>query len=313
MATDLSNKTPQIENFANCLSCEAKYDENKQTPKVLPCGNTICMQCIEESEGRINCKSCQQEHFVSAKTLPTNNLIVDILKKMSQPKPKNVCFLSLSPKPASSYGRQASVWAVDAANVYDNIADPQYNTYRCLETNDLLEKYMSDVDAKLGVLNSSLETGKRKIEADVEAVQREVAGAAQELVDKIEKQKFVMLDDLAGIRKELLNAYTPANQAFVEFQKDCNQRFERIREAVQKITNRDSIDSIGPMTMLIGKLENLNAKILDNQKVNRKFLIILNEFKKGPTLALVFFVCLLLVFIFKLLNLIRQIVSFKSI
>ena len=66
--------------YDNVVLC--RIDKNDahilREPRVLPCGNTACLDCIQrrlEKTGNLNCEfeTCQQAHQIkSAKNLPTN-------------------------------------------------------------------------------------------------------------------------------------------------------------------------------------------------------------------------------------------------
>ena len=58
----------------NLIRCEFNSEDFHifNDPRSLPCGNSACFSCIEESvvDGQLNCKSCNQVHNVIIKDLP---------------------------------------------------------------------------------------------------------------------------------------------------------------------------------------------------------------------------------------------------
>ena len=69
----------QVNNFLNCKKCEGRLDE----PKLLPCGNSICSQCVSliqlTNYREFECLVCQDKHEMPKNGLPISKALVDIL------------------------------------------------------------------------------------------------------------------------------------------------------------------------------------------------------------------------------------------
>jgi hypothetical protein len=255
-----------------CFSCSATYN----VPIILPCGNTICLKCIEENDYIITCQACDKKHFLSPKNLTTNKLISELMRLENQEKKtSNVFFRQLSlTEPTMSnrrYTRQPSIWMPDAAaaadDEYENISDPKFREYLVDEVNKSLAEHLAKVDAKVNLINNALELGKQKIDDDTNAIARSIEDAAQALIKKIENQKCVMLDDVCAIKKELLNEYQEQKE-FKELKDECQKIMTKVKADLQVIQHkRKSTDAYRPMVLLTEKLEYLNAKINDKRKV----------------------------------------------
>ena len=75
----------QIDENLICPNCNEKFIE----PKMLPCGETICNNCItvitKNKKDEFECPLCEEKHDLpSNKNFPTNKTVLKILKK--QPK-----------------------------------------------------------------------------------------------------------------------------------------------------------------------------------------------------------------------------------
>ena len=75
----------QIRSNLVCRNCKQTYDE----PKLLPCGETICNNCItllirknQEEKPCIKCVFCDDLHMVPENGFTTNKLILKLLNEM---------------------------------------------------------------------------------------------------------------------------------------------------------------------------------------------------------------------------------------
>ena len=69
-----------------CSFCTNSFDLLDNSPRILPCGNLICLKCACQSprnlgELSINCKYCSKEHFIEDlnNDLPISQLVIDCL------------------------------------------------------------------------------------------------------------------------------------------------------------------------------------------------------------------------------------------
>lgn len=266
-----------------CFNCSYTYD----VPIILPCGRTVCFKCIDENDFIIDCQKshdkpdgvkypglhgaeCFEKHYLSPQKLITNNVVLELLNSRNgngnlnippTPVPKPVPFL-----------RQHSVWnqaETASHHEYDNINDPRFQDYLNDEMNQILADHLCNVKAKVDLVNTSYETATQKIESEIKLLTDQIEEAAKELIEKIQAHKFVMLSDVAEIKKEILLEYRESykNPKYAELRGECNQQFGKIEASLKTIENRRSTRFNSKMRSLIEKLEILNAKINDNKKV----------------------------------------------
>ncbi|XP_069191431.1 uncharacterized protein [Procambarus clarkii] len=68
-------------NPEECSVCFNNYDDNQLRPRTLPCGHTICSQCINNAikNGQLTCPSCRAQHAATAATQFTINYGMEAL------------------------------------------------------------------------------------------------------------------------------------------------------------------------------------------------------------------------------------------
>ena len=79
----------QILTVLNCAKCLKEFDE----PRLLPCGNTVCNNCITSltvaknpNTNIFDCAMCLEEHLLPAKGFPLNKSLLTLIEQ----KPKEV-------------------------------------------------------------------------------------------------------------------------------------------------------------------------------------------------------------------------------
>ena len=69
-----------ISKFLICKICECKLSD----PRVLPCGNSICNNCIDflinSGENHMKCRFCGKTHQVPSDGFPSNNELAELVK-----------------------------------------------------------------------------------------------------------------------------------------------------------------------------------------------------------------------------------------
>jgi hypothetical protein len=269
-------ETPEI---LMCQNCNFEYN----VPIVLPCGNTICMKCIEENNYEIvYCRWCAQKHVLSRDSLLPNKLLVQLISAASKiPSPKqkkNVFFKNLpnvdepkktvsTPPMSRQFIRHPSIYVASEAAVAALIdtVDPKSLEHFLEEKNADLDTHLVKVRRKVHLVRTAAEEGRKRIDEDTSEVANRIEAAAQALIDKIEKQKFNMLEDLMAIKKELLTDYQESDD-FKKFKNDCVVEFSKI-EARAESLDRKSMESYRDIVELVEKLERMNAEIYDKYKV----------------------------------------------
>ena len=79
----------QILSVLNCSKCSKEFDE----PRLLPCGNTVCNECIltltnkkKSNSNTFQCTICADEHLIPSKGFPINKSLLKVIEQ----KPKEV-------------------------------------------------------------------------------------------------------------------------------------------------------------------------------------------------------------------------------
>lgn len=70
-----------------CKNCAQKYDVDKKSPVVLPCGHSCCKECylssMEPQENKVMCPF-DQKIYDTPSELPYNFIVMDLLKASSK-------------------------------------------------------------------------------------------------------------------------------------------------------------------------------------------------------------------------------------
>ncbi|KAK3923036.1 Roquin-2 [Frankliniella fusca] len=64
----------------DCDICFEQYDTGVHTPKLVPCGHTVCQLCLQRSE-KYECPLCRSVFGVHPGHLPTNYTLLRILEE----------------------------------------------------------------------------------------------------------------------------------------------------------------------------------------------------------------------------------------
>ncbi|XP_034242931.1 uncharacterized protein LOC117646231 isoform X2 [Thrips palmi] len=77
----LGSKKHEASNFEmECVICVEKLDSARRRPKCIPCGHTVCLQCIS-TRGKQVCPLCQQEFAEPVGSLPDNFFLLKLIEK----------------------------------------------------------------------------------------------------------------------------------------------------------------------------------------------------------------------------------------
>ena len=69
-----------------CENCKETFNLGNKIPYLLPCGHTLCRNCIEkiwEKQKKLKCPFDQIEHINHIDSLPRNEILIDIIKNYS--------------------------------------------------------------------------------------------------------------------------------------------------------------------------------------------------------------------------------------
>ena len=76
----------KINNILKCQLCSTNFDKSEFRPYALPCGNTICSNCISLIEDNNNnkskeftCNLCIKNHVIPTEGFPINKVLVDLI------------------------------------------------------------------------------------------------------------------------------------------------------------------------------------------------------------------------------------------
>jgi hypothetical protein len=85
-------KEEEIDKELKCPSCFLKFD----SPRILPCGDSICFQCIElikdhSQNEEFKCPVCEEVQNIDVNNLPRNKILEKLLTKEANEIYRNEC------------------------------------------------------------------------------------------------------------------------------------------------------------------------------------------------------------------------------
>ncbi len=66
----------KINSILNCKKCSNRYEE----PRILPCGNTICHECVTTEKNEYSCYFCEKNHEKPVDGFPINKSLGELLR-----------------------------------------------------------------------------------------------------------------------------------------------------------------------------------------------------------------------------------------
>ena len=94
--------TKDLQDCTSCTVCMEQYDNGIRVPKLLPCGHTFCLSCLNplapQNSGEITCPICRSKHKLSfhacldlstmrviqRRKFPTNRAVLDMVDSLEQ-------------------------------------------------------------------------------------------------------------------------------------------------------------------------------------------------------------------------------------
>jgi hypothetical protein len=180
---------PKLKDLLNCPKCALKYDREKHTPLVLPCGKTICKSCImkniDEENNSYECYFCHdKEHVATSKKLgdfPKNDIILVLMETNGQPSldssrpPSRVSFAK--PTPASD------------------------NSYKFRKLNAIL----SQAEANSNKLEINVKQARESMLDQYANIENEIKSRTDQLIECLKEARNELFRELTANKKTALN------------------------------------------------------------------------------------------------------------
>jgi hypothetical protein len=180
---------PKLRDLLQCTKCTTKYDKEKHAPLVLPCGKTICMNCVmknlDEESNSYACYFCHdKEHACSSKKLgdfPKNDIILVLLETNGQP-------------PMDSSRPPSRVNFAKSTVVNDN-------PYKFRKLNAIL----GQAEVNSNKLETNVKQAKESMLSQYASIENEINSRANQLIESIKEARNDLLKDLSVSKKTALN------------------------------------------------------------------------------------------------------------
>ncbi|KAK3928319.1 Roquin-1 [Frankliniella fusca] len=91
-----ASASPRRAAMVDCGICFESFDELTRTPKMVPCGHTVCFKCLQEI-GRNECPTCRAPFRGAFNSLPNNHSLLQLMESRRSgsgrpPPPLSWCF-----------------------------------------------------------------------------------------------------------------------------------------------------------------------------------------------------------------------------
>lgn len=212
----------QISRILNCQRCNQKFDE----PRILPCGKTICNNCIynienkvlSQSTGDFNCSLCLEQHCVPDSEFPINEVAYNLM----------------SEHPNEVYRSELAL---------------------------TLKSNLNDIQAHLNNLASDLNNGIDKIKEHCIELRREVQLRTEQKILEVNQLNEMLIQQIDDYEEECVQNFTSkkeSKRAFDEIIVEINKFLDEKREYLRgfQINDTEIQKSNNIAQILKSKLEN---------------------------------------------------------
>ncbi|XP_052124139.1 uncharacterized protein LOC113208760 [Frankliniella occidentalis] len=64
-----------------CSICDEEYNQQEREPKVLPCGHTVCLRCLQQMQ-HWQCPTCRKSYSGPPESLPKNFELLELMERL---------------------------------------------------------------------------------------------------------------------------------------------------------------------------------------------------------------------------------------
>lgn len=227
----MSEKTKLKEIFT-CPVCYNRFNDNKYIPKLIPCGKTICSNCIETKLDS-KCKFCNELH--KAINYPVNDILFVLMRK----------------NPSS----------MDVVNVTTKEEEiKSLNTNRS-EKHRKMNFILNEIETNTNELESSIFNSKEKLMSHFSQVEDDIKTRTDHIINELIEARDCLIKELNMHKKSAL-AYLDEgcideNSSIQLFKKETRKNYQRLRER----TLTDVLDD-SEIRSIAGLAEELNNTVV---------------------------------------------------
>jgi hypothetical protein len=250
----------KVDNKLLCKQCEGRLD----TPKILPCGETICSFCetsIQINDRMFNCLVCKEKHEMPVKGLLNNRLASEILA--------------------------IELTTVSRGEAYDS-----------------LMKFLDDIQKKLSFIKNGIENSTDLVKEHCIDLRSEVQLTAEEVILKVNDITTKLIEEIDEYEQELIEfnktnskSLDTFNAIVKELESFHTLNFEYLNknEVDDKLIKKSYEEATNLVKKAELEIENLKSIIFDgnilkfernNEKINDAILGKLNKNKMIDSLII---------------------------
>lgn len=243
----------KIKEIYNCPVCSNKYEPNEHVPKLLPCGKTLCDECIEKKLERksvkgsrdncyyLSCSFCSEDHQLTKNGFPINELLVTLLNNSS-----------LNEKINDDLDESVSSSSRDIESLRT-----KSEKYRKVKT------LLNEIEINSHDLDSSINTSKEKLTQYFTSIENEINSHTDKLIDDLRKSRDYLIKEIQMHRNSAvsyLNEGLNENSNLQSFRKDCKNNLAKLTKLTKANENNDR-----ELTEIANLADEINEKIISTR------------------------------------------------
>jgi hypothetical protein len=208
----LNHSTKSTNEILNCQYCQERYDE----PKILPCGNTICIRCVnahlldkEHMSSEFNCFMCSELHdFPKNKLFPTNQALYKLLQQEQQ---------------EQQHHHQTIPLTKDTRKSLEKL---RIQLKQAHKQRDLFEEYMH--------------RGDQHIRAHCQLIKQSIEQAVASAIDIVNKTRADLIVQLDKYERDTCVFYAANRHKPAEKEEENNNNFKQIYAEIEQLAQVNS-------------------------------------------------------------------------
>lgn len=204
-----------------CKNCQQPF----QIPKLLPCGESICQNCLdkltnEASKKGIKCPFCNSNHKIPKNGFPTQKLLQDLIK--------------------------SEILSDDTDN----------NSHLMSNLNEILTK----IESGLNDVNNSLDGSIEKIQTHCDFMRDEIEISIESIIDELNELKEVLFKEIKNYEEKCKEKIVEKNsKEYVNLKDLIDNAYRKLNnwKQIQDLNEDDLVNIASEAEKLLFKLRNL--------------------------------------------------------
>jgi hypothetical protein len=240
----------KVKEIYNCPVCTNKYEPDGHVPKLLPCGKTLCDECIEKKLERksikssrdncyyLSCSFCSDEHQLTKNGFPVNELLIALLNSSNE-------------------------------KINDELDESVSSSKEIESLRTKSEKYrkvkilLNEIEINSKDLDLSINTSKEKLTQYFASIEKEINSHTDKLIDDLRKSRDYLIKEIEMHKNSAvsyLNEGLNENSNLQLFRQDCKKNVAKLNKLTKANENNDR-----ELIEIANLADELNEKIISTR------------------------------------------------